>query len=176
MWRFARRPSPALVIAVLALSMGLTGSSYAGPVRAEVSALITGKRIKDGTVTGRDVKNGSLLKADFRAGQLPVGPKGDPGAAGPQGVPGLAAVETVVSPEQTLLANQFKVIEVQCPDGKVAVGGGGSGDNGFVHLVGSEPVAGQGELATKWKTQLANDPGGIPSGIRAKVICARISN
>jgi hypothetical protein len=45
-------------------------------------------QIKAAAVTGSKVKNGSLMAADFKAGQLPAGPKGDPGAQGPKGDPG----------------------------------------------------------------------------------------
>jgi hypothetical protein len=38
-------------------------------------------------VNSAKVRDGSLLKADFKAGQLPAGPKGDPGATGPKGDP-----------------------------------------------------------------------------------------
>ena len=36
-------------------------------------------QLKKNAVTSVKVENGSLLAADFKAGQLPSGPKGDPG-------------------------------------------------------------------------------------------------
>lgn len=84
-----RRPSPAMVVACLALTVALSGASYAAVVlprnsvgkaqlkrNAVVSAKIAagGVRTSDlkvGAVVSRKVKNGSLLKADFKAGQLP---------------------------------------------------------------------------------------------------------
>jgi hypothetical protein len=54
------RPSSAMVIACLALSIALGGSAYA-------AVTVTGTNFKDGTVTGRDVKNRSLDTNDLRA-------------------------------------------------------------------------------------------------------------
>jgi hypothetical protein len=52
-------PSPAMVVAVIALSLSLTGSTYA-------ALLITGKSIKNGSVTGKDIRNHSLRGSDVR--------------------------------------------------------------------------------------------------------------
>jgi hypothetical protein len=56
------RPSPALVVAMLALLAALAGTGYA-----------TGFKLPANSVTTREVKNGSLLRIDFKAGQLPRG-------------------------------------------------------------------------------------------------------
>ena len=48
-----RRPSPSLVVAVVALVLALGGGAYA-------AATITGKDIKNGSITGKDIKKGSL--------------------------------------------------------------------------------------------------------------------
>jgi hypothetical protein len=87
----SRRPSPALVISLLALFVSLGGVGYA-------ATKITGKAIKDGTVTGKDVKNSSLsgvdvkdrslAAKDFKAGSLPAGPRGPQGLTGPPGPTG----------------------------------------------------------------------------------------
>src|SRR3954453_5809979 len=84
-----RRPSPALVVSVIALSVALGGTSYAAIVLPANS--VGGKQIKKNAVTTAKVKNGSLRLADFGAGQLPAGaagatgPAGGTGAAGPKG-------------------------------------------------------------------------------------------
>ena len=52
-------PSPAMVVAVVALVVSLSGSAYAAFV-------ITGKNIKNGTVTGKDIRNHSLRGSDVR--------------------------------------------------------------------------------------------------------------
>lgn len=72
------RLSPAMVVAMLALFVALTGTAV-----ATTSALITGKSIKNGSVTGLDIKNKSLTPVDFR-GSL----RGPRGLQGPAGAPG----------------------------------------------------------------------------------------
>jgi hypothetical protein len=52
-------PSPAMVVAVIALIAALSGSAYAALV-------ITGKSIKNGTVTTKDIRNHSLSGTDMR--------------------------------------------------------------------------------------------------------------
>lgn len=84
----ARRPSAAMVVAVVALVSSLTGGAVA-------ATLITGsdiaknaiakKHIKANAVRSGKVKNGTLLAKDFKAGQLPAGAVGP---QGPQGIPG----------------------------------------------------------------------------------------
>ena len=51
-------PSPAMVVAVVALIMSLGGSAYA--------LVITGKQIRNNTVTGKDIRNRSLASRDVR--------------------------------------------------------------------------------------------------------------
>ncbi len=53
MKRFLRLPSPAMMVALLALFAALAGTSYA-------AVTITGKNVKNSSLTGSDVKNGSL--------------------------------------------------------------------------------------------------------------------
>lgn len=53
-----RRPSPALLVAALALFVALGGP-------AEASRLINGKLIRKGTVRSKQIKNHSLARADF---------------------------------------------------------------------------------------------------------------
>jgi hypothetical protein len=57
------RPSPAVLIAVLALFVALGGPSYA-------AKQITGKQIKNNSVTGKDIKNNSLTGKDIKDGSL----------------------------------------------------------------------------------------------------------
>lgn len=72
----ARRPSPAFVIAIVALFFALGGTGYA------VS------RLPNNSVTSAQVKDHSLLKRDFKQGQLPRGPRGSQGLQGNPGAPG----------------------------------------------------------------------------------------
>jgi hypothetical protein len=84
------RVSPAMVVAMLALFVALTGTAV-----ATTSTLITGKQIKNSSITGIDVKNRSLTAKDFRGSVRgargavgPAGPAGPQGAQGAQGVQG----------------------------------------------------------------------------------------
>jgi hypothetical protein len=71
------RPTPAGVIACLALSIALGGSAFAATTL-----------VPRNSVGSAQVINGSLLKKDFRRGQLQRGPQGPQGEQGPQGPEG----------------------------------------------------------------------------------------
>jgi hypothetical protein len=62
-----------MVVACLALAVGLAGTGYA----------VT--RLPRNSVTTVQVKDFSLLARDFKRGQLPAGPQGPAGPAGPAG-------------------------------------------------------------------------------------------
>ena len=55
-------PSPAMVVALVALVMSLGGSAYA--------LVVTGKQIRNNTVTGKDIRNRSLTGRDVRSRSL----------------------------------------------------------------------------------------------------------
>lgn len=128
----SRRPSPALVVACIALGVALGGTGYATGLQIPRNSVgtpqlknraVTTVKLANNSVTSAQVRNGTLLRADFRAGQIPAGPTGPAGPAGPQGPAGLSGVErnestttsTSVSPRTASLA---------CPDGKRLIGGG----------------------------------------------------
>jgi hypothetical protein len=87
-----RRPSPSMAVAVMALVVASTGTSYATGLIGSADIRnnsVQSQDIKDKTVKGRDIKNdvigsnkirnGSLKSRDFKAGQLPAGPQGPAG-------------------------------------------------------------------------------------------------
>jgi hypothetical protein len=55
-------PSPAMVVAVIALVMSLSGGAYA--------LVITGKSVKNGSLTTKDVRNHSLTGSDVRGDKI----------------------------------------------------------------------------------------------------------
>jgi hypothetical protein len=124
-----RRPSPALVVACIALLVALGGTGYAtvlqvprnsvGPAQLRTAA-ITNPKIARNAVTSIKVANGSLVRADFRAKSLPVGPAGPAGPAGPPGLTGLERVEST-SATNTIAS---KTQTTACPAGKRLLGGG----------------------------------------------------
>ena len=81
-----RKPSPAIVIACIALGVALSGTGYAA-LKIPANSVGTAQ-LKKNAVTTAKVKNGSLVASDFRPGQIPPGPQGP---AGPAGAPGAAA-------------------------------------------------------------------------------------
>lgn len=130
-----RRPSPALVIACIALGVALGGTSYAavlqvprnsvGAVQLKSSA-VTSPKLAANAVTSAKVRNRSLQRADFAAGQLPAGPTGPTGPAGPAGPAGPTGLSAVERVEVTTLTNSAspKSTQIACPGGKRLMGGG----------------------------------------------------
>jgi hypothetical protein len=57
------RPSPALVISLVALFVSIGGIGYA-------ATTITGKNVKNSSLTGKDVKNSSLTGSDIKNSSL----------------------------------------------------------------------------------------------------------
>lgn len=84
------RPSPAMIVAMVALFVALSGVSYAALALNSVGP----KQLRKNAVRSSKVKDGSLKATDFAAGQLPAGPQGPQGLQGLQGPPGV--VGTVV--------------------------------------------------------------------------------
>lgn len=79
--RIKKLPTPALVLAMIALFVALSGTGYAAAQHV----------IKRNSITSIHVKDRSLLAKDFKSGQIPrgaVGPAGPAGAAGPAGPAG----------------------------------------------------------------------------------------
>lgn len=121
-----RRPSPALVIASLALVFAMAGTGYATGLQVPRGSVgtpqlrngaVTTPKIANNSITSAKVRNGTLVAADFARGQLPAGP------AGPAGPPGVAGVERnqVATPSNS---TNFKGIFLACPEGKRLIGGG----------------------------------------------------
>jgi hypothetical protein len=100
MRKLLRRPSPALIVASLALLVALGGTSVAavsvalpkGSVgtRQLQNSSVTNLKIANNAINSAKVKNASLLRGDFAPGQLPAGPTGPQGPAGPAGAAGPA--------------------------------------------------------------------------------------
>ena len=76
MSRIKKLPPPALVVAMIALFVAFSGTSYAAV------------KIARNSITSIHVKDRSLLAKDFKSGQIPRGPAGPAGAAGPAGPAG----------------------------------------------------------------------------------------
>ena len=79
-------PSPAMIVALIALAVALGGTGYAVTQLPRNS--VGTAQIKNNAVTGAKVRNGSLTARDFRRGTLRPGPAGAQGPAGPTGATG----------------------------------------------------------------------------------------
>ena len=156
--RRIRRPSPAMVVACLALLVALGGTGYAisNPPPDSVGRLqlrdnaVTNAKIANGAVTSEKVRNRSLLAIDFLPGQLPrgkpgpagavgpPGPAGPAGAAGPAGTAGVISSVTVRTGSVTIADPtkedgkfQTRSVSVSCDSGEKAISAtsGWSDDN-----------------------------------------------
>src|SRR5436190_14489097 len=138
MTRFRKRPSPATVIACLALAVALGGTSYAAI------------RLPANSVTTRQVKNYSLLKRDFKRRQLPRGPRGisgPPGAQGKQGIQGTQGTPGPRGPSDVYSAyvpmfppKAPGIVSVTVPAGDYAVTGEATATN--INQNGVQPERG----------------------------------
>jgi hypothetical protein len=100
-----RRPSPAMVVACIALLVALGGTSIATVYNVPLGSVGT-PQLQNEAVTSAKVRDFTLRRVDFRPGTLlrgfrglpgPRGPAGPAGAQGPQGPQGPAGPQGVVS-------------------------------------------------------------------------------
>ena len=159
MKKVVRRPSPAMVVACLALLAALGGTSVAAVNQLARNSVgtpqlrnnaVTNPKIRNNAVNSAKVANRSLLRVDFAPGQLPAGPTGPQGPAGPAGAAGPAGPAGVIGaitvrPQTISIADPgpgFGKARVtsQCSGNERAVSGGThwSDDNAAYELVTSE--------------------------------------
>ena len=128
------RPSPAMIVALVALGVALGGTSYAAVTLPKNS--VSSRQLKNNSITSPKVKDRSLKAQDFAQGELPAGAKGADGAPGPKGDRGPPGERGATGTVDT--SNFFTKSE---SDGRfLATGGtaanasqlGGIGANGFV--------------------------------------------
>jgi hypothetical protein len=134
----ARRPSPAMVVACLALLVALGGTGIAAVDALAPNSIgsaqlkrgsVTTPKLASGAVTSAKILNGSLLKADFAPDQVPAGPPGPAGAQGPAGVIGAITVRTasvVVPGGTTNAAYSTRAVQKTCDPGEKAISAGTS--------------------------------------------------
>jgi hypothetical protein len=90
-WLSAGRPSPAMLVAVIALVSSLTGGALAaalidtGDIK---NGAVTKKKLHKNSVNSKKVKNKTLKAKDFADGQLEQGVQGIQGLQGPKGEKG----------------------------------------------------------------------------------------
>src|SRR5207247_2634931 len=139
-------PSPAMVVACLALLVSLSGAAFAVSTALPRNS-VGSAQLKNNAVNSAKVRNASLRAADFAPGQIPHGPQGP---AGPQGPPGAGGLQ-LISGSGTSNSSSPKSQQQDCPAGKRAVGGGGvlTGSVANTFLTTSRPTdPGTGWIAT----------------------------
>jgi len=187
---FARRPSPAMVVACFALLVALSGTSIAavsalapnsvGTAQLRASA-VTNAKLASGAVTTAKVRNSSLLRVDFAPNQLPTGPTGPTGAQGPKGDPGVIgaiAVRTAstVVPGGIAHNGQWNTRAVQktCDPGEKAISAGASWsddvDDLELPLVWLKPVLDASSNVVGFSAKGGNDSGNS-STLTVQVLC-----
>ncbi|MBK5118065.1 MAG: collagen-like protein [Thermoleophilia bacterium] len=127
------KPSPALLVAVVALVAALGGGAVAGVAVTSLNKketkkvrMIAKKQAKklDKKIELKPGPNGEQGAAGPNGEQGAAGPEGDTGAKGdpgPQGEPGLSGVERVAA-ASPLNSNSPKDLQATCPEGKRAIG------------------------------------------------------
>ena len=156
------RPSPAMLVAFVALLMAVGGTSYAA-ITLPANSVGT-KQIKKNAVTSPKVKNRSLKAVDFALGQLPRGPQGIQGIQGPQGPAGPAGATNVTVRSS---AEELGLTTVSCQGNERAVGGGAVSTDGFLYANGPNVTSG---TPTGWAA--AADDGMGDAHVRVAVVCA----
>jgi hypothetical protein len=136
------RPSPAMVLAFVALLVALGGTSYAA-IQLPANS-VGAKQMKKNAVNSAKVKNGSLKAADFATGQLPA--------------------THVTVREGTPAMNRANA---GCQPGERAVGGGAATSTGLLDETRPTPSSG---TPTGW-TATAYDGSGT-ADVQVWVVCA----
>lgn len=170
-------PSPSMVVALIALTVALSGTAYA-------AATINGKNIKKGTVTSKQIKNGTIVKADLNKKLSVTGPQGPQGPQGVKGDSGGTNVITRRFVEPNVGAGNYADRDVQCAAGEHLVGGGAGwaeldGDNEIDSIVAiSAPADSTGDPAaadsvpTGWTAAGQNTTGGNRN-FHVYAVCAK---
>ena len=157
MFRSIPRPSPAMVIACLALGVALSGTSYAKILALPVNSVGTAQ-LKPNAVISSKVKDHSLLAVDFKPGQLP----------------GIRGYEVVEGGPSIVMNQIYNSLTMTCPAGKKAIGGGGGTGGGIIPGDGPYIVVSQPSLdGSSWLVQTARGTPGY-SALAGRLLCANV--
>jgi hypothetical protein len=156
-----RRPSPALVLALLALMVALSSSAGANPV-AFVAKALNGNSIKKHSIPLSALSPAAVKQ--LRGARGATGPRGLQGAKGDPGATSLSVVRQTCGPAPCQTAS------VMCPAGTHATGGGGLAIGNQL-LFESRPAP-QSGASTGW--EVAGGPATPPAAgsVTAYAICA----
>lgn len=135
-----KRPSPAMLVALIALAVALGGTATAARnliIAKDIApGAITARHLAPGAVTTAKIAPSAVTTQKLAAGARSVqvaslpGPQGAPGPAGPAGPQGPAGgldpakVSTVEGPDVFLASGDIGTAIALCPAGQRATGGG----------------------------------------------------
>jgi len=202
--RVRGRLSYANVMSTIGVMLALGGTSYAAiklPSNSVGSAQIRSDAVRaselaPNAVTSGNVKNRSLLATDFALGQLPTGATGANGATGATGATGaqgtvgpagVVGAVTVQREDFTVTEGMTVSIQVSCPAGTKALGGGSALDDANaegIYLTASRPLRStpgadgdkplDGESFDAWRVTWRNMTGQTATtAASAWVVCAQ---
>jgi hypothetical protein len=189
------RPSPALVVALIALFVSLAGGAYAAGMLPKGS--VGTVQLRNGAVTSVKVKAHSLQAQDFKLGQLPHGARGATGATGASGATGTPGQNGLPGPSGDIghtgpagISNYQVVLfgesvqatdtrgewDVSCPSGTNVLGGGVAVFNKNVEVESSTPL----DDGTTWDVTVAPVTGstfaGGGSAVNIRIVCATVAS
>jgi len=127
-------PSPAMVVACIALIVALGGASYAAialPANSVATKQLKKKAVTSAKLHAQAVTPSKVAPSTIALFRGQTGAKGDSGAPGQPGAPGQNGKNGVsgykVVSAQSLYSNTAsKTLNINCPVGKVPIGGGGA--------------------------------------------------
>lgn len=176
-----KRPSPAMVVACIAMFVSLAGTSYATVTQVIPRNAVGPVQLKNNSVTSEKVRDFSLRLWDFKRGQLPRGPVGPAGPAGPQGPAGgigplILHESSVLVPANTTNSRYAtRSIHVRCQPGERAIAGGTSwstdADDAELITVYSRPIV-ESKRAVGWRARGGSDINGDRT-FTVQVLCVR---
>ncbi len=192
-----RHPSPALVVACLALAVSLGGTSIAAVNAVLPRNSVGTAQLKNNSVTGAKVKNFSLTHSDFAPGTLlrgAPGPQGPPGAQGPQGAKGdkgdkgdsgaigdvTVHTATVSVPAHSAPGTwSNRSVQANCDSNEKGLSGGtnwaGEGDSAQLITVLSTPIYDStNKKVTGWRARGGNDTSSAHN-FEVDVVCVKVS-
>jgi len=175
------RPSPAMVVAFIALFVAISGSSYA--VTRLPTNSVGPKQLKKNAVTGAKVKNRSLTAADIKVSSLAgvASAATATNAANATHATTAAGIDKVIyvktpggvapAPPPDPAGNQGTTIgggTATCPAGLFAIGGGvGVDDNVNTSVVDSFPDP----SGHAWTARVDNSDAGSAHGFTVVAVC-----
>lgn len=171
-----RRPSPAMVVACIALTVALAPASYATVMQVVPKNSVGTPQLQKNAVTSTKIRDFTLRKWDFKQSDLPRGPAGPAGPAGMVGDVTLRQASITV-PAGDVSGNGLYVtraIQIRCQSGERAIAGGTSWSSDAneeeLLTVYSSPLVENGK-SVGWRARGGSDIG-ADRVFTVEVLCA----